>query len=122
MSTFLLKLSTFLFFSEQKSCFFCAKNRKNRAVHIFTCLLSVLSNIWIQCGLGNITTLYYILFVRIISRTIGIILSFVLAVISGKNKKSNLRFSKRCLLAIISLFEVLMLSFVVFYVVVIVEW
>lgn len=99
-----------------KKLFFCAKNRKNRAVHIFTCLLSVLSNIWIQCVLGNITTLYYILFVRIISRTIGIILSFVLAVISVKNKKSNLRFPKRCLLAIISLFEVLMLSFVVFYV------
>ena len=56
------------------------------------------------------------MFVRIISRTIGIRLSFVLDVISGKNKKSNLRFSKRCLLAIISLFEVLMLSFVVFYV------
>lgn len=95
--------------------FFCAKNRKNRAVHIFTCLLVVLSYTWIQCGLGNVT-LYYILFVRIISRTIGIILSFVLDVISGKNKKSNLRFSKRCLLAIISLFKVLMLSFVVFYV------
>ena len=47
---------------------------------IFTCLLAILSYIWIQCDFGNVVTLYYILFVRIISRTIEIILSFVLDV------------------------------------------
>lgn len=83
---------------------------------IFTCILAFFSYIWIQCGFGNVEILYYILFVRIVSRTIEIILSFILDVISFKKKKSNLRFSRRCSLAITSLFEVLMLAFIVFYV------
>lgn len=53
---------------------------------IFTCLLAILSYVWIQCGLGNVITLYYILFVRIVSRTIEIILSFVLDVIYRHRK------------------------------------